>query len=252
MNRSADQQWLALLDDDLPEHDEPGTEFFGRGPDGWVVRWARLVTSGLDQAVSWVRDQAVPWLRDRWWVAAIQVGLLAVVGVIVGVVLKLLFLLLGVLVAGVDVAGEGLVRLVHWLATGSLTRTIADPFRSWLDAHTTGLPATPRDLAVLWLVILVVFYLAALTGSGYGRVGWVICGAATVAVVLFGAPHDAGPVAAGVTATVWLLLSWPVCSRRRWAPRPRCRHRSAAGSCHRQQAVTGAADDADRAGRGEP
>ncbi|MGC5334877.1 hypothetical protein [Micromonospora sp. DT62] len=162
-----------------------------------LAAWWR--TARISRAVQAVRE---------WW-------LIVVAALIALIVAGALLWLLWVVIAGlftalggiVTAAGEAVPTLGSWIADGPITGSISDPMRAYLDAHTTGLPATGRDAWIAWLVAVCVLYAAAVTGSTYGRIGWAAIGALTGVAVYVGAPAGTGPAAAGLTAVVWLTLS---------------------------------------------
>lgn len=158
----------------------------------------------------WRNNRAGLFVRDNWLLGVVTLTAVALFGVLLWGV----WLVVAALVDGVA-TGLGAARdAVTGLVGGPITHSIADPMRVYLDAHTAGLPATGRDLWIVWLVALGVLYAGALAGSTYARVGWAAIGALTAVGVYLGAPAGAGPTAAGLTAAVWLLLSLPAYASR--------------------------------------
>jgi hypothetical protein len=171
---------LVTADPDTADHrnarsrdDQAGTERVadvGRAVWAWLQPHLRRLKPALS------------WLRDHW-----LAGVTAVAACL------MLVLLLKVLVAIIGAAGEGLHRLAGWFTDGPITHSINDPVRAWLDAHATGLPATGRDLWLVWLVTAGVLYLYAVFGSRYARIGWAAIGVLTAAAAYAGA----GPAGSG-------------------------------------------------------
>jgi hypothetical protein len=168
-------------------------------------RAAAAITTGADRTLRFLREDGL--------LIVIALAVLAVVAGALWLVWVILTGIISALGAGAGAAGDGLTRLGGWLAHGPITHAINDPVRGFLDAHTTGLPATGHDLWVTWLVTAGVLYLLGLAGSRYARIGWAAIGALTAAAAYFGAAAGTGPAAAGLTAAVWLLLSLPVYAR---------------------------------------
>ncbi len=187
------QQHLALLTTDAD------------APRSWRTAYAALPT--------WIH-RTVAFLSEYWLAGAFLLGALSVLGVM----LWLVWALLQAIGSGLDAAADGLGRLGTWFAHGPITHTINDPVRAFLDAHTAGLPATGRDLWITWLAAAVVLYLAALAGSTYARIGWAAIGALSITAAYLGTAAGTGPAVAGLTATVWLLLSLPAYARLRSNP----------------------------------
>jgi len=189
------QQHLALVD---PDDTAPAAA----GPSRWRQALAELP--------GFLRDnRGLLFIRDYWLFGMFVLAALATLGTL----LWLVWAILSALGSGIAAAGDGLDRLGTWITDGPVTHAISDPVRGFLDAHTAGLPATGHDLWIVWLVAAGVLYVAALAGSTYARIGWATIGALSAAAAYFGAPAGSGPAAAGLTVTVWLLLSLPVYAR---------------------------------------
>ncbi|MFI7074902.1 hypothetical protein [Micromonospora sediminicola] len=171
-----------------------------RATEAGTGRWRALT--------DWWRDnRAALFVRDNWPLGVAALLALAVTGGL----LWLLWIVIAGLLAGLGAAatavGDAGPALGDWITDGPITRSISDPVRAYLDAHTTGLPAGGRDAWIAWLVAVCALYAAAVTGSTYGRIGWAAIGALTGTAAYLGAPTGAGPAAAGLTAVVWLTLS---------------------------------------------
>ncbi|WP_433121964.1 hypothetical protein [Micromonospora sp. CA-246542] len=149
---------------------------------------------------TWWRDTATVFVRDNWLLGVFALAALATLSVLLWTIWVIVTKLVNVADAGVDAAGA-------WITDGPITHSISDPLRAYLDTHSGGLPATGRDLWVMWLVAAGALYLGALFGSTYARIGWAAIGALTGVAVYAGAPASTGPAAAGLTTLVWLTLS---------------------------------------------
>jgi hypothetical protein len=158
----------------------------------------------------WWRDnRATLFIRDNWPLGVAALLALAVTGGLLWLLWIVIAGLLSGLGAAATAAGDAAPALGSWITDGPITRSISDPVRAYLDAHTTGLPAGGRDAWIAWLVAAGVLYAAAVTGSTYARIGWAAIGALTATTAYLGAPTGTGPAAAGLTAAVWLTLSLP-------------------------------------------
>lgn len=193
---------LADLTDQVDDDTTTGTA----GGNRWRQSFAELP--------AWLRyNRGLLFIRDNWLVGVfLTIALTATVGVfwLAWTIVSGIISMLG---SGIGAAGDGMTRLADWLTSGPITHAISDPVRAFLDSHSAGLPATGRDLWIVWLVTAGVLYAAGLAGSTYARYGWAIIGALTGAAAYAGAAAGSGPAAAGVTAAVWLLLSLPVYAR---------------------------------------
>lgn len=93
------------------------------------------------------------------------------------------------------------------LAASGLTRTITRSVHAYLDQHATGLPVPAHTLWLAWLCTTAGLFVLAVAGSRGARVGWVISGAMTAAMVYAGTPEQGRAVASGLAVTVWAVLS---------------------------------------------
>ncbi|MEV0006358.1 hypothetical protein AB0H28_29315 [Micromonospora sp. NPDC050980] len=183
-----DRPPLTLLDTDTTD---PDTDASGR--------------RGL--AAWWRTSRAARTVRDGWPIVVAALIALAVAGGLLWLLWVVIAGLLSGLGAAATAVGDAAPALGSWITDGPITRSISDPVRSYLDAHTTGLPAGGRDAWIAWLVAVCALYAAAVSGSTYGRIGWAAIGVLTGVAVYAGAPAGTGPAAAGLTAVVWLTLS---------------------------------------------
>lgn len=125
-----------------------------------------------------------------WWMIS------GIVGVITGITTA---------IAGssADAAKTG----AHDLASWSLTRTITEPVRAFLDQHSGGLPVGAGTLWLTWLATTGALFLLAALGSRGARIGWTLTGATTTAMVYTATPPTGRLVAAGLALTIWAVLS---------------------------------------------
>ncbi|MBM0235104.1 hypothetical protein JNW91_26860 [Micromonospora sp. STR1_7] len=132
---------------------------------------------------TWWRDTATVFVHDNWLLGVLALAALALLIVLLWAVWVIVTKLVDVADAGLDAAGA-------WITDGPITHSISDPMRAYLDTHTVGLPATARDLWIMWLVAAGALYLGALFGSTYARIGWAAIGALT-GVAVYAAPRPA-------------------------------------------------------------
>jgi hypothetical protein len=171
--------------------------------------WRRaLGESRRDHRAAWAEDGPVGvagmYLDGgrRWWEisGAVVVALvlaLTVLGLVIGVVAGI--------VGGTYALGRaGIGALVDL----GVPQTIYTPITAYLDGHSQGLPITAGQLAGLWLWGEVALLVCGFLGSWGARVGWIVTGAATVAMVWAGTtPHTSRWTAAGVAVLAWSVLS---------------------------------------------
>ncbi len=82
-----------------------------------------------------------------------------------------------------------------------------DPIITWMTAHSTGLPVSVTHLLLAWVASGAALFLGGLFGFRGARVGWPVYGVLTAAMAWFGAEPAHRPVAAGVVALAWAVLS---------------------------------------------
>jgi hypothetical protein len=137
-------------------------------------------------------------------------------GLIAGVVMLLYWLVNGIVTIVLGVAG-GIGNTTsasgQHLATSALTRTITGPVHTYLDQHTAGLPVSAHTLWQAWLWATSALFVLAVAGSRGARLGWIITGATTTAMVYAGTPGGGRALAAGLTLTAWAVLSVPAFNR---------------------------------------
>ena len=84
----------------------------------------------------------------------------------------------------------------------------------YLDTHADAVDVPATTLALAWLTVGGVLWLASSAFAARGaQLGWLLYGAASVAMSYAGAAHPAAWPAAGITGTWWALLSIPALRR---------------------------------------
>jgi len=152
------------------------------------------------------------WWQRASWPARIPatVGVIAAAGLVLLVANTLLRLVLSLL----GWLGSGAVQLVghdgvHALAAWQISHVITDPIRHYMALGANTLPVSASTLLVFWLVAAAGLWMASLLGVRGARLGWMVIGAATVAMVYAGTAPAGRGLAAGVAAAAWALLSIP-------------------------------------------
>lgn len=120
---------------------------------------------------------------------------------------SLLWLAVTAVIHVVGAVGDASTDLNAWLTGGPITRTITGPVHAYLDTHAAGLPATAGQLWTAWLLVTGGLFVGAVLGGRGARIGWAVLGALSVAMVHAGTTGPGRHLAAGVTATVWAVLS---------------------------------------------
>ncbi|MGI5507466.1 hypothetical protein [Lentzea sp. CA-135723] len=100
-------------------------------------------------------------------------------------------------------------RLVQRILDSQMARLVHEPITAYLTEHSLGLPLAPHGLALVWAIACAVLLVFAWAGSHGARIGWVLVGAASAAMAYDGAQTVHAPLAAGVTALVWIAGSVP-------------------------------------------
>ncbi|MEU8243364.1 hypothetical protein AB0C07_34350 [Actinoplanes missouriensis] len=104
----------------------------------------------------------------------------------------------------------------EWVSSTAAADIVLQPIRRYLNSHAAGLPVDADTLWWTWFAIgLSLFVLSALLRSPAARLGWVLFGAASTAMVYDAAAAPAQPVAAGATVIWWVTLSFAALRRRR-------------------------------------
>lgn len=102
-------------------------------------------------------------------------------------------------------AGDSATGLVHSLTP--LARVALDPIANWMNTHATGLPVTAAHLLLAWTAGGAALFLGGVFSFRGARVGWPVYGALTAAMAWFGAQPEHRPIAAGLIALTWSVLS---------------------------------------------
>lgn len=170
-------------------------------------RWLSELEHTATRLWAEATDTRVPgwppvWLRLVAAAAAALVVLVLVVAVIRGIAEAL------------TQASAGAVRAV---SGAQIMGALADPVRTWLSNHTTGLAITSAQVWWVWIAAGAVFFILATCGTVGGRVGWILFGASTAAMTYAGTPGSGGATAAGLVTGAWAVLSVPALHRRRGA-----------------------------------
>ncbi|MEU1811701.1 hypothetical protein [Micromonospora aurantiaca (nom. illeg.)] len=140
---------------------------------------------------------------------------LAVAAAGVGVVLMLIVpVVRGLLFA----AGDSIAALGGWAHEQAYAQIVLAPVRRYLDAHAEGLPIPTATLWWTWCITGMVLLAMCLLHVIAARIGWVLYGAATTAMVAAATPGSGRWIAAAVSGVWWVLLSIPAFGRHRAAP----------------------------------
>jgi len=158
------------------------------------------------RTAAWSRAHLVPILRRRgteieealdlgWPFTALWLRVLGVFGGLG------LFCVLG------DWAGTNGLAAYHQLVgahthTG-LAASVSHPVHAYLDQHSATLPMTGRNLFGLWELAGIVLLVAGFLGSTVARLGYLLFGAATAAMVWTQTPGPARPVATAIAVALW-------------------------------------------------
>ncbi|SCL21335.1 hypothetical protein [Micromonospora aurantiaca (nom. illeg.)] len=141
------------------------------------------------------------WPPDWLAPAAAVAGVLLIALLLYGLIVPLIRWLASFTT---DAVGDG----AGWLRDWNLTHVVLDPVRSYLTAHSAGLPITAETLWWTWSVAGVgLFAFAFLWRAVAARLGWVLFGAATVAMVWATTTGPARTTTAGIAALWWIVLS---------------------------------------------
>jgi hypothetical protein len=202
--------WPPKIVPDDSRHGQDTTD-----PDGWRQRVTDGVRRAVAAVVASVKRQReavqeegpvgllgyyVDGDRTRWEIACAIAAVLVVVIAVLGIALAILETGYNAMKGAVaDFSGTGIVE------------TVNEPVRAYLRDHSAGLPITADTLWGTWSLAILALWIWAVFGSWGGRVGWTLMGAMTIAMVWAGAPHqpghDARWTAAGLTLTMWAVLS---------------------------------------------
>ncbi|MGW2777279.1 hypothetical protein ACWC4C_33070 [Streptomyces olivaceoviridis] len=117
-------------------------------------------------------------------------------------------------------AGEVLLQALHQILTAvpkvqvgvdtsnGVAAVVDQPVRTYIARHSAGLPVAASTVYTLWrLTGITGLVLGFLTRNNAVRAMWTAWGAATVFMVWTATPDTSRPVAAGIAALAWTLLS---------------------------------------------
>lgn len=150
------------------------------------------------------------WPPDWLAPAAAAAGVLLAALLLFGLVIPLIRWLASLVVNAV---GGG----ADWLQNWNLTHVVLHPVRDYLTAHSTDLPITANTLWWTWCAAGVgLFLFAFLFRAVAARLGWVLFGAATMAMVWATTTGPARTTTTGIAALWWIVLSL-FALRRTWS-----------------------------------
>jgi hypothetical protein len=148
----------------------------------------------------WARDAARRRPDGTPGPLVIAGGLLAGAVLLFGVVIPV--------VAGLAHAVRGGTEHAwSWAVGWQLPRVVTDPVRHYLDTHSAGLPVSADVVWSAWAITGVVLLVLAACRSVGARIGWVLFGTTTAAMVYAGTVEPDRFTAAGVAVVGWSLLS---------------------------------------------
>ncbi|WP_333745262.1 hypothetical protein [Streptomyces ardesiacus] len=117
-------------------------------------------------------------------------------------------------------AGEVILQALHQILTAvpkvqvgvdtsnGVAAVVDQPVRTYIAQHSAGLPVAASTVYTLWLLTGITgLVLGFLTRNNGVRAMWTAWGAATVFMVWTATPDTSRPVAAGLAALAWTLLS---------------------------------------------
>lgn len=171
-----------------------------------AAAWWRTVSARTARIWTRWREATDPDRPDcPAWVAitGYTLGALMATAATVGALAGLLSLLGRLL----DLAAGGIVAGATWVGGQPLTHVITDPVHTYLTTHAAPLGVEPRLLWWCWAGAALVLLVLSWAGSVGARIGWVLIGAATAAMVHTTTPAGGTWLATGVTACAWGLLS---------------------------------------------
>jgi hypothetical protein len=112
------------------------------------------------------------------------------------------------------IVGGIVMRGAEWVSSTAAVDIVLQPVRRYLDAHAEGLPVNTDTLWWTWCVAgLLLFATSTISRSLAARLGWMLFGAASAAMVYNAAAAPAQPVAAGVTVIWWIVFSFAALRR---------------------------------------
>lgn len=167
----------------------------------------RVVVTGWPRRfVEWIRTG-----RDIGDLTGMQIaGIAAVVGLTAVSAVALMGWLLGQVVQLLGWLGEGATDANNALTSpqaAQLARVASDPIVAWAEHHAAGLAVSATTLLTVWAIGGGVLFLGGLGGARGARIAWPLYGAATAAMAWHGAVEPHRPIAAGLIALAWGVLS---------------------------------------------
>ncbi|MFC4065059.1 hypothetical protein [Actinoplanes subglobosus] len=175
---------------------------------GWLAdlsEWMSYYWKRLHQ------HEAATW-PPPWGPSALAIAGMAVLVLIVG----------GLLVPLVRGFAGFVINGAEWTRSTAAADIVLQPVRQYIDAHAAGLPITSDTLWWTWCAAGIVLCLTStLTRSLAAQLGWVLYGAASVAMVYNASSNPARPVAAAVAALWWIGFSFLALRRRSSSQDPR-------------------------------
>jgi hypothetical protein len=114
--------------------------------------------------------------------------------------------------------GDRVADLAGWGHDQAYAQVVIDPVRGYLTDHAVGLPVDGTALWWTWCLAGGVLLSFSLLHSIGARIGWILYGVASAAMVAAGTSGPGRWIAAGVCGLWWSLLSIPALWQRR--PRP--------------------------------
>ena len=135
---------------------------------------------------------------------------LAAAGIGVGVVLMLIVPVVRGLLVG---SGDALAALAGWTHDQAYAQVVLVPVRRYLQTHAEGLPIAAETLWWTWCATGIVLLALCVLRVVAARIGWLLYGTATTAMVVSATPGGGRWVAAAVSALWWVALSIPALGR---------------------------------------
>lgn len=103
--------------------------------------------------------------------------------------------------------GHASTDIGHILSTLPVVHVAADPIGVWAEQHAAGLPVSATTLLTVWAIGGAVLVIGGLVGARGARIAWPLYGAGTAAMAWFGAAEPHRPIAAGLVALAWGVVS---------------------------------------------
>lgn len=143
-----------------------------------------------------------------WWVTAAVLVLAASALIFAGWFLYGMLQLLGSTLQFLGDLIDGTDHTTRWgVAHSGPAGVITDPIQRYLTIHAANLPASAQALWSGWLIAGFVLLVLSFFKSWGARIGWVLFGTASTAMVWSASPSGGRNLAAGVAVLAWGLLS---------------------------------------------